>query len=257
MARTKKMDTTAQAEDMAQTMTTEDVAQDTTAGEQTFELQRANRVAVSADVNNDGFAADFYRTHRKLTSISSFETGWVAKAGMNKSAQREDFRAFITEHAADIGIDWKPEDMRTDNNKRIAKYTTDADLSTDAIALIGDDITAFVVKCPYEISVQDITVDDIVPTTKSAKGTDLSTLGIENGRYAKNGNWAWATVGICVTLKANEQEIYVSLNCQLVSGQLKKPSHIGDLGYTQTAWNTLIKQELIQAGILKVEEESK
>lgn len=217
-------------------------------------MARANRVAVSV-VEGGGFKADFYKTHKKVASISSNETGWIAKADMNKSAQREDFRLFIVEHAADIGIAWQPEDMRADTNRRIAKYTTDAELGADAIDLIGDDITAFVVKCPHEISIENISIDSITPTTISGKGTDLSKLGIENGKYLKSGNWAWATIGICITLKAQMQEIYVSLDVQLVSGQLKKPSHIGSLGYTQTAWNTAIKAELISAGIIKEEEE--
>ena len=211
-----------------------------------MKLQRANRVTINA--GEDGYRADFYRTHKKLTTILSQETGWEMNAEMNKSAQREDFRQYVISHAEVFGIEWKPQDLRTDANKRYAKYETDEMLIEDTISMLKADIESLVAKTPYEVSLQGIEVDEIVPVTHSAKGTDLTKLGVIDGKYEKSGNWAWAELAINVTMMANE-EIYYSTKCQLVSGQLKKP-HI-----TQTAFNDSIKASLIEIG--QITEEAK
>lgn len=216
-----------------------------------MKLQRANRVTINA--GEDGYMADFYRTHKKLTTILSQETGWEMNAEMNKSAQREDFRQYVISHAEVFGIEWKPQDLRTDANKRYAKYETDEMLIEDTISMLRADIESLVAKTPYDISLQGIEVDEITPVTHSAKGTDLTKLGVIDGKYEKSGNWAWAELAINVTMMANE-EIYYSTKCQLVSGQLKKP-HI-----TQTAFNDSIKASLIEIGQITEEvkeEESK
>lgn len=217
----------------------------------TMVLTRANRVTINAE--EVGYRADFYRTHKKLTTILSAETGWEADDTMNKSAQREDFRQYVVSHAEVFGIEWKPQDMRTDANKRYAKYETDDMLIEDAINMLRADIESLVAKTPYDISLQGIEVDEIVPVTHSAKGTDLAKLGVIDGKYEKSGNWAWAELAINVTMMADE-EIYYTTKCQLVSGQLKKP-HI-----TQTAFNDSIKTSLIEIGQITEEvkeEESK
>lgn len=211
-----------------------------------MKLQRANRVTVNAD--GEVYKADFYRTHKKLTTILSVETGWKADDTMNKSAQREDFRQYVISHAEVFGIEWKPQDLRTDANKRYAKYETDEMLIEDTISMLRADIESLIAKTPYEISLQGIEVDEIVPVTHSAKGTDLTKLGVIDGKYEKSGNWAWAELAINVTMMANE-EIYYATKCQLVSGQLKKP-HI-----TQTAFNDSIKASLIEIG--QITEEAK
>lgn len=221
----------AQAQEVAQEVSTEEVIE--------MKLQRANRVTINAE--EVGYRADFYRTHKKLTTILSVETGWEMNAEMNKSAQREDFRQYVVSHAEVFGIEWKPQDMRTDANKRYAKYETDDMLIEDTINMLRADIESLVAKTPYDISLQGIEVDDIVPVTHSAKGTDLTKLGVIDGKYEKSGNWAWAELAINVTMMADE-EIYYTTKCQLVSGQLKKP-HI-----TQTAFNESIKASLIEIG---------
>ena len=211
-------------------------------------MTRANRVTIN--VAEVGFKADFYRTHKKITTIFSVETGWEMDAEMNKSAQREDFRQYVIRHAEVFGVEWKPQDMRSDANKRYAKYETDEMVMEDTINMLRADIESLISKSPYDISLQGIEVDAINPVYKSAKGTDLGRLGIIDGKYEKSGNWAWAEVAIIVTMEAGDEEIYFSTNCQLVSGQLKKP-HI-----TQTAFNADIKASLVMVGILKEEEEA-
>lgn len=207
----------------------------------TTELTRANRIAVQ--VTATGFRADFYRTHKKLATLLSEETGWEADASMNKSALREDFRRFAIEHSADIGILWNPQDLRSEENKRIPKYENDDLLKADAVALLEQDIYQLVAKCPHGVSHISTEAETIVAVTHSAKGTDLTKLGVIDGKYERSGNWAWAEVEMLVTLTKEGKEIYYTTKTQLVSGQLKKP-HI-----TQTSFNESIKTSLQEIGL--------
>ena len=213
----------------------------------TTTLTRANRIAVQT--TNEGFKADFYRTHKKLTTIFSEETTWMADESMNKSAQREDFRRFAIENADTFGINYDPADKRELGNVRIAKYDSEHTLMVDAMDFMIGDVATLISKCPYGVEYGSLMAESVTPVTHSAKGTNLVTLGIIDGRYEKSGNWAWADVEMTLTLRKAEQEIYYSFNCQLVSGQLKKP-HI-----TQTAFNESIKESLKEIGLW--EEESK
>lgn len=217
--------------------------------EGTIKMERANRIAVQT--TDTGYKADFYRTHKHLATLLSCETGWEADEQANKSAQREDFRKFAIEHSADIGIDWDPTDKRSDNNKRIPKYENDGVLIEDAIKLLYDDMWELVQASNLGVDMGLLSVDSISPVSRSAKGTDLSKLGIIDGKYEKSGNWAWADVDMVLTLTKDGQEIYYTTTCQLVSGQLKKP-HI-----TKTAFIEDVKKSLEEAGLLPSEEESK
>lgn len=208
-------------------------------------MERANRIAVQA--TEGGFKADFYRTHKKLASMVSRETGWEADQTMNKSALREDFRRFAIEHAGDIGILWQPQDLRSEENRRIPKYENDQMLMDDAVAMLERDIYQLVAKCPYGISYLSMEAETIVAVTHSAKGTDLTKLGVLDGKYERSGNWAWADVEMLVTLFKDTETIYYTTKVQLVSGQLKKP-HI-----TQTSFNESIKISLQEAGIWQEE----
>jgi hypothetical protein len=208
-------------------------------------MERANRIAVQT--TEVGYRADFYRTHKKLATMSSEETGWEADQTKNKSAQREDFRQFAIDHAGDIGILWQPQDLRSEENKRIPKYESDQMLKDDAVAMLEQDIYQLVAKCPHGISYISMEAEWITPVTHSAKGTDLTKLGVLEGKYERSGNWAWADVEMMVTLTKEGQEVYYTTKVQLVSGQLKKP-HI-----TQTSFNEAIKTSLQEAGIWQEE----
>lgn len=208
---------------------------------QEIRYERANRIAVQ--VTPTGFKADFYRTHKKLATLHSSETGWEADPQLNKSALRESFRQFAIEHAADIQILWKPQDLRSEENKRIPKYENDKMLQADAVALLEQDIYQLVAKCPYGISYLNMEAETIVAVTHSAKGTDLTKLGVLDGKYERSGNWAWADVEMLVTLTKGGEDIYYTTKVQLVSGQLKKP-HI-----TQTSFNESIKASLQEVGL--------
>ena len=204
-------------------------------------LERANRIAVQATPT--GYRADFYRTHKKLATLISEETGWEADQEMNKSAQREDFRQFAINHASEIGIEWNPQDLRTEENKRIPKYTTDEILMEDAKDMLYRDVMELVAKCPHGMQFVSLEAEMITPVTHSAKGTDLTKLGVIDGKYEKSGNWAWADVEMSINLTKGGEDIYYLTKVQLVSGQLKKP-HI-----TQTAFNESIKESLKEIGL--------
>lgn len=207
----------------------------------TTALVRANRIAVQ--VTPTGFKADFYRTHKKLATLTSEESGWEADETLNKSALRESFRQFAVSHSADIGILWQPQDLRSVENKRIPKYENDEVLMADAVTMLSGDIYEMVAKCPHGVSYIMLEAEAITPVTHSAKGTDLTKLGVLEGKYERSGNWAWAEVEMLLTLTKDGQEIYYTTKVQLVSGQLKKP-HI-----TQTSFNEAIKASLQEAGL--------
>lgn len=217
----------------------------------TIELTRSNRIAVQNTTT--GFKADFYRTHKHLATLISEDTAWVADEAMNKSAQREDFRRFAIEHSADVGILWDPTDKRAEENKRIPKYENDEMLKEDAVKLLLDDMWALTRDCGLGVDFFTLTADLITPMTQTAKGTDLSKLGITEGKYNSTGNWAWAEVEMTLTLTKDGQEIYYTTIAQLVSGQLKKP-HL-----TKTAFTESIKESLKEAGLWQepTKEESK
>ena len=156
------------------------------------ELTRANKVTIK--INGDGrYEADFYRTHKKISTVTDTETGWERPADSTKTGERESFRAYMISNAETFGILWKPEDMRNALNIRSPKYNSDSLLTTDAILLVRPDINEMVSKCKYGVALKSIDVDRIEPKTKTGKGVPLSGLGIENGKYKNSGNWAWAS----------------------------------------------------------------
>lgn len=210
------------------------------------ELTRANKVTINA--SNDGFKADFYRTHKHLCTVNSADTEFKPTEGMTKSGIRELFRAYVIEHAEDYGIDWNPTDMRTADNIRKASYTTDDELVEDATSMIIKQMKPLAESCKYPIEWGGITFDDIVPMTETAKGTPLNTMGIIDGKYEKSGNWAWADILFTLTVKYNKNEVYMTVRMELVSGQLKKPK----MGIM--AFNEAIKTEIIESGLATAEE---
>ena len=210
-------------------------------------LTRANRIAVQTTTT--GFKADFYRTHKHLATLLSEDSAWVADETANKTAQREDFRKWAIEHAEVVGILWNPNDMRAEDNKRVAKYESDEMLKGDAIYMIWGDLTDLVNGCNLGVEFKTLTADIITPMYQTAKGYDLSKMGVEEGKYSSTGNWAWAEIEMTLTLTKEDQEIYYTTKVQLVSGQLKKP-HI-----TKTSFTEEIKQSLKEIGLW--EEEAK
>lgn len=209
-------------------------------------LIRANKLTVKAD-SNGNLTADFFRTHKHIATIRVEETGFVPNPDSTKSAIREDFRKFVAEYAADWGVDFDPTDRRTEANLRKATYKTEADVIEDAIAMVTPDIEAFIAKMPHGDLITDhtISVESLTAKTQTSKGTDLALMGIENGRYASNGNLAWFDIEGLVTMKCGDTEIYQTIQMELVSGQLKK------FRMTQTQWNTETTKSMVEAGLVE------
>ena len=222
----------------------------------TTELVRANKLTVKVD-GNGNLVADLFRTHKHITTIRVEETGFVPNPDSTKSAIREDFRKFVAEYAADWGIDYDPTDRRTEANLRKAVYKTEADVIEDAIAMVTPDIEAFIAKMPHGDLITDhtISVESLTAKTQTSKGTDLALMGIEDGKYASNGNLAWFDIEGLVTMKCGDTEIYQTIQMELVSGQLKK------FRMTQTQWNTETTKSMVEAGLVeekpKVEKSAK
>lgn len=211
------------------------------------DLIRANRVAVKA--NGEGFIADFYRTHKAIGSINSEDTEWVApEDATNKTATRESFRVWVIAHSEDFGIEWNPKDMRAPGNIRNPKYDSDQSLVDDAMQMLINEMKTLVEKCKYPIEWGGIAHEEIIPMTHTGTGRELSTLGIEDGKYLKTGNWAWADVKFIMTFKYKGEECYMTIIMKLVSGQLKKTG-IGIMEF-----NDRVKVEIIDAELATEEE---
>ena len=206
-------------------------------------MERANRVSVAAQ-ENGGYEARFFRTHKQVGTVDSTTTAWVADTKQNRTLQREMFRVWVCEHSAEYEIVWDPNDNRSDENRRSPKYTTDAILQEDAANMVRADIEGFIRDSKIAgLELKSLVGEDIVPMTKTAKGADLSRMSIEGGKYG-NGNWAWATISVVATIGVGESEGYITMECQLVSGQLKKPTSIDGGGYTVAGFRAAATKEL-------------
>ena len=219
------------------------------AGNEMQTYERANKLTIKA-LDNGHLQADFYRTHKHIITVCDNETGFIpSDDAQTKTAIREEFRKFMADHAADVGVNFDPADRRAEQNIRKATYKTENDVREDAIAMVTPDIEIFVGKMPHADMVKgwDISVDTMIPKTKTSKGSDLAMMGIEDGKYMSNGNLAWFDIEGVVTLQVGDQEIYQGIKMELVSGQLKK------FRMTQTQWNTEVVKSMIEAGLVTEE----
>lgn len=198
----------------------------------TQELARANKVTVL--VTPEGMTARFVRTHRLITEVDSKITGFTPIEGKTKTAQREAFRDFVIEHANQYGVDWKPEKMSTMALPN--KYADKEQLLDAAVLLVTPDITKWVEDLGNGLEVSNI------------MGTYVSEVDEYNGREVSprynNGNYAYANIGIEIQLKSGDQEAVVTMECLLVSGQMKKPTKIGDNNYNMTNFKAEINEQL-------------
>lgn len=218
-------------------------------------LTRANKLTIKT-LSDGTLQADFYRTHKHLTSTTPADMGYALDTKANKALQREMFRQYCAEHSAMVGIDYDPINRQTVENTRLAKYTTEEEVLNDATNMVARDVDRFIEKLPdlLKVHVKDskLTMDSIAPKTTTAKGTPLSQMGIEQGCYVSNGNLAWFDIEGTVTLIATKgEEIYVPLQLELVSGQLKK------FRMTQTQFNEAVKLALAEIGYTGLEPEKK
>lgn len=203
------------------------------------ELPRANKVTVQT---TEGMArARFWKTHkllREVTTEEAIELGYTVDNNMNATAQRELFRAWVCKNATKIGIDYDPSDKRSTGNMFPSKYTNDELLTGWSVEIVKSDINEWTDKIAeeydgVELVVEDISADDIEEVT-NRNGRDVSP------KY-NNGNWAYAKIPVTATISYQGTEGYVTMEVELVSGQLKKPTVIGAGKYNFTGF----KQELM------------
>ena len=214
----------------------------------TTTLTRANKLTVK--VNAAGILqADFARTHKAIATITADQTKFQPSEGANRTAIREEFRSYMAKNATEFGINYDPTDRRTAENTRLATYSDDAAVGTDAATMLTADINKLLAAGnPFNVALLGVEMDSIAAKTHTGKGTDLSTMGIEGGKYLKNGNWAWADLDLFAHFMRDSKPFEVLFQMELVSGQLKK-THL-----TKTSLTDSLKATMLDAGILTEEE---
>lgn len=176
-------------------------------------MARANRVVVRTEEN--GYVAEFYKTHKSICTVEQSETVWVADETHNATQQRESFRTWVQNHAEEFGVDWIPEYQAQSWDRHYWKYETDAQVEEDACTLMRWTIEGLAEKTKSDLVVKEIGLDAIVPNK-----CDLSY--IEDGKYVKNGNWAMATVNLNVLMVLDGKEEEIIYPIEMRSGQLTK-----------------------------------
>lgn len=194
-------------------------------------VERANRVSVQA--TEQGYVARFYRTHKLVAEIQSQDTAFEPAEDANKTVQREAFRVYAIEHSAEYGISFDNGKAEQAWDRKYQAYATDEQVSEDAITLLTPMIDRLVEKCKYQVSLAEIKMLVIV-----AEDTNFSY--IENGRYASNGNWAWADITMLVVLN---EGIEFEYHMALKSGQICKPK------LTIAEFEDMLKTEADLAGV--------
>lgn len=188
---------------------TENPTEDEDFGAYVESFERANRCTVQATEN--GYVAKFYRTHKYIVSI---EVSTVDEDGKvcHSNEAREKARVFAIGQCPSYEIYWSPEYQEQAWERKYKKYATDEQAFEDAETLMNMALTGVADKMGYEWS---ITADSIY-----AKDTNLGY--IEDGKYMKDGCWAWADIWMTVTLTKEDTTIDVPMVMDMVSGQIKK-----------------------------------
>lgn len=206
------------------------------------ELVRANRISVQTTEGTT--IAKLWRTHKMIGEIPMTDAmgqGFVVDGTVNATAQRELFRAWVGINAPKFGIKYDPTDNRADANQFPSKYTDGQMVTEWALKIIEADLKEWALKMGkefnQEIVMTDASAELLIPTTKTKSGKDV------NPQYG-NGNWAYCTIPVTATFETNGVQGYVTMTVELVSGQMKKPSNIADLGFTYTGFKTELLKDL-------------
>lgn len=174
-------------------------------------VERANRVSVQA--TEQGYVARFYRTHKLVAEIQSQDTAFEPAEDANKTVQREVFRAYAIEHSTEYGVSFDAGKAQQAWDRKYQSYATNKQVAEDAITLLTPMVERLVEKCKYRISLAEIQM-------LSVDAVDTNLSYIEDGRYASNGNWAWADIAMQIVL---EEGVEIEYHMALKSGQICKP----------------------------------
>lgn len=224
--------------------------------EDTPQLERSNRVSVQTVSGN--WIATYWRTHKKVkivTVADALKMDFHVDDTLNQTAQREIFRAWVCKNADKFGIKYDPADNRQPTNAFPSKYTSDDLLQEWAKKIVINDMYDWTNKIAEEykaiVVMANIEAESPVEVT-SRNGKDVSP------KY-NNGNWSYATIPVTATVKViegeNDNEGYVTMNVDLVSGQMKKPTKIGDGGYNYTSYRDELLKDI--KGFLPAKEDKK
>lgn len=174
---------------------------------------RANRVVVRTE--QDGYVAEFFKTHKSIAVVASEDTNWVRQKDHNPTQAREDFRTWVQAHSSEFGVAWIPEYQAQAWERKYWKYETDEQVEEDAITLMAWTIRSICEKVGLDVEMGKMALDSIVPME-----SPLSY--VEHGKYTKNGNWAVAQVNLDVTATIEGTEINIIYPIEMRSGQLTK-----------------------------------
>jgi hypothetical protein len=221
-----------------------------------IDMERSNRVSIQ--VVEGAVTARFWRTHRMVKEIAQTETGFIPTEKLNATANRELFRAWIVEHANEYGIQYDPEDRREDSNKFPSRYTTDDMLKEWSVKICETEVRDWVNKLATEIA----DLGDLTLTSMTCDA--IATVNVRNGKPVEpkygNGAWAYAEMEVSANLTFTTKTgavvpTWVIMNPTLLSGQMKKPSSIGQEGWNYTALKKSITTDL--GDLLKTEDAPK
>lgn len=197
-------------------------------------MQRANRVTVQAQA--DGYVATFYRTHKVLVKVVSCETSWQADSKANSTAQREAFRQWCTDHSAEYGVDWNPEQQTQAWARKYNRYMTDEQVYEDAITLVEERLYELAEKCRHDMEIVSIDGGAVTP-----KDSTLSY--VEDGRYSKDNAWCVADIELTLQIHIYCTDMEMPFTIEMKSGQICKPKT------TIAQWTEQVSREMDMQGI--------
>lgn len=174
-------------------------------------MTRANRITVVAVEN--GLVAKFFRTHAEVRTIYSWETGWKPDEEANSTANRESFRQWACDNAGLYDVQWDATKAKQAWDRKHQKYETDEQVAEDATTLLEMALTGVADKMGYSWT---IAYDGIW----AKKNTPDYVI---DGKYEKNGYWAWADIAMTVKFIKDDCGTEISIDMEMVSGQIKKP----------------------------------
>lgn len=186
---------------------------------------RANRVTINTTEN--GYEGRFYLTHRLVATVNSADTTWQADPNANSTTNRESYRTYLTEHSEEYGVAYNPTKQTQAWNRQYQSYQTDDQVFEDATTLMGMALAGVADKLGYtwQIQANGIYAKANTPTY------------VTEGKYEKNGYWAWADISMEITLNKEDTEYIIEWDMEMVSGQIKKPK------ITQAILNQRIQDE--------------
>lgn len=201
---------------------------------------RANRVSVQTIEGT--FTGTFYRTHKKLITITESNTDYKRDDNQNSNEQREAFRAYLIANASDLDINYDPTKQQPSTGMVFPRqYDTDSVAMETGRDLVAPIINEWMDKIAKRTN-QKITIDSI--EAEAITPLDKVVNGVIDGKYEKNGCWAWAEVEVVITVTVGQITAYAICKPTIKSGQMSKPKSVGGFKFTQTGLQAELSQDI-------------